>query len=150
MTTIAWDGKVLAADKRMVHAGLYATVTKIRRIGGLLVAAAGDFDSAQEMFAWIEAGRVPADFPSIQKESDRYVGILIIEGGKVFKYERSAIPFEIEEPYFAIGSGRDFALAAMACGRTAVEAVEVAALFDVGTGNGVDWMEAPLALRGPA
>jgi hypothetical protein len=41
-------------------------------------------------------------------------------------------------PPCAIGSGMDFALAAMACGKTAAEAVEIAARFDPNTGGRVD------------
>ena len=58
--------------------------------------------------------------------------------GKFLKYERSAIPFKIESPFIALGTGREYAMAAMHLGKTAAEAIEVAAHFDSGTGNGVD------------
>lgn len=44
----------------------------------------------------------------------------------------------ILESYFSIGSGADYARAAMALGKTAAEAVAVAARFDLYTGFGVD------------
>ncbi len=45
------------------------------------------------------------------------------------------------DPFAAIGSGSGIALGAMAAGKTAAEAVEIAARFDSGTGNGVDVLE---------
>ena len=44
----------------------------------------------------------------------------------------------MEGPFCAIGSGRDFALAAMALGHSAIEAVTVAGRFDTASGNGFD------------
>lgn len=41
MTTIAWDGKMLAADKRMSYGTLTRTVRKVFRIGDALVAGSG-------------------------------------------------------------------------------------------------------------
>jgi ATP-dependent protease HslVU (ClpYQ) peptidase subunit len=46
-----------------------------------------------------------------------------------------------EDKKTATGSGRDYALAAMHCGKTAREAVEIACLFETGCGNGVDELE---------
>lgn len=43
----------------------------------------------------------------------------------------------------AIGTGRDYARAAMHLGRNAVEAVQVAILFDENCGNGVDTLTFP-------
>jgi hypothetical protein len=40
--------------------------------------------------------------------------------------------------YHAIGSGCDFALAAMRCGKSALESVQIAAEFDVGTGGAIN------------
>ena len=44
----------------------------------------------------------------------------------------------VRERFVADGSGRDFAIAAMALGRTARQAVALAARFDVYTGGGID------------
>jgi ATP-dependent protease HslVU (ClpYQ) peptidase subunit len=45
------------------------------------------------------------------------------------------------ESFHALGSGRDFALAAMYLGKNAREAVEIAMEFDLETGKGVDCLE---------
>lgn len=138
MTVIAWDGKTLAADKRASCSGLSRTVTKIRRIGDLLVGGSGDFDRVVAMFAWIEAGCKAEDFPAFQRDQDMSADMLVIDGGKVLKYERTPHPITFEDAYFAMGSGRDYALAAMWLGQDARHAVIVASQLDVNCGNGID------------
>lgn len=140
MTVIAWDGTMLAADKRAVYQGLIRTVTKIRRIGDLLVGASGDAAPSVEAMDWVARGRKPDDFPERlgHGEEYSYVDMIVIDAGRILKYESTPFPIEIEDAVIAIGSGRDFALAAMHLGKTACEAVEVACLFEVGCGNGVD------------
>ncbi len=141
MTVIAWDGKTLAADKRMVSAGLSLTTTKIRRIGDLLVGAAGNVSSTAEAMAWVERGRNPVDWPACLRDKEDWASLMVIDGGRVLRYERSPFPCEIEGHIAATGSGRDFAIAAMHCGKTAREAVEITSLLEVDCGNGVDVLE---------
>ena len=89
--------------------------------------------------AWLERGAKPDEFPTTQRDVDLYAGTLVIEpDGRLLKYERGPYPMNFLDTQTAIGSGGDFARAAMACGRTAAQAVEMAALFDSGTGNGID------------
>lgn len=137
MTTIAWDGEILAADKRCLLDRLPFKVTKIFRIGERLVGVAGDYAPCLKVVEWIKTGEDPQNTPILDKEW--WINIIVIEDGKCFRYENFT-KFEVEEPFFAIGSGRDFAIAAMHLGKTAIEAVEIASLFDVNTGDGVDAM----------
>ena len=139
MTCIAWDGTTLAADKRATNSGLPFTVTKIFRARGRLLAAAGDFDRIGETIAWFAAGADPDKMPPYARDNMDFVSLLVIEpDGTILKYERSAVPFRIESPFYAIGSGRDFAMAAMHLGHDAAKAVEVACALDVKCGNGID------------
>lgn len=41
----------------------------------------------------------------------------------------------IDEPYWSVGSGSEFAFGALACGATAEDAVSVAGMFDIYTGD---------------
>ena len=139
MTTIAWDGNTLAADKRAVNGTSHSTVTKIRKIKGELCGGGGQFSSVLEMFEWINKGKKPEEFPKSQLDDDKWAPILVItKTNKILKYEQSPIPIEYEDGMQAIGSGRDYALAAMHLGKNAKEAIEVASKFDPHTGNGVD------------
>lgn len=142
MTTVAWDGKTLAADKLATSSGMRITVTKLFRARGCLVAAAGDLDRINESVAWFAAGADPKNMPPYARDNNDYVGMLVIEkDGSILKYERSAVPFKIESPFMAIGSGRDYAMAAMHLGKSASEAVAVAIALDCNSGNGIDTME---------
>lgn len=140
MSVIAFDGRTLAADKRACIGTLIRTTTKIFRVGDALCAYAGDAAGGEEMLAWFRAGAKPADFPSGQR-TDEWSGLLVVRRGEILKYERSPHPVRFEDKFFAIGCGRDFALAAMHLGHAARTAVEVAIALDSGCGNGIDTLE---------
>lgn len=77
----------------------------------------------------------------MKESKDDYANVLVIENGRVLMYSRSPHYWEYEDSFFAIGSGRELALAAMYCGKNAKEAVEVASLFEASCGMGVDVLE---------
>lgn len=139
MTTVAWDGKTLAADKQATNNGLRATVTKIWRVGQLLVGGSGSPDFIGEMLHWIERGRELPLFPNTQRDKDDWQPILVVEAdGTLSVYERTPFPLRPEGDFHAMGSGRDFAMAAMHLGCDARRAVEVAIELDAGSGCGID------------
>lgn len=139
MTTIAWDGKTLAADKRISFGSLPAVTTKVHRIDGALVAGCGEAALIQEMLQWLRDGAKPADYPARQRDPKENATVLLVRAnGDVRQYETSPHPLVIENEFWAVGSGRDFAMAAMHLGCDARRAVLVASEFDTGTGNGVD------------
>lgn len=141
MTVIAWDGRTLAADKRVSFQGLALTTTKITRANGCLVGLCGDGPSSQQMLEWFRAGAVPEDLPACQRSDDWGSLLVIRPNGAVHKYERGPYPLALEDRAVAIGSGRDFALAAMHCGKSAREAVEIACIYECGCGNGIDTLQ---------
>jgi hypothetical protein len=143
MTVIAWDGKTLAADKRCVNNGLHRTVTKIYRIGDSLIAYSGDAVQGNQMLQWFRDGADVAAYPASQRDKEDWVVFVVVDASGVRVYERTPYPILIEDEKYACKSGRDFAIAAMHCGKTAREAVEVACVFDVGCGNGIDALELP-------
>ena len=142
MTTIAWDGYRLSADKRSNAGNMMNTVTKVRKLtagphAGGLVGGSGDMTTVMEMFAWLEAGAVPEKLPEAQKK-DFAEMIVVTREKKVLVYENSAYPIHIENTQYAGGSGRAYALAGMKMGLPAPAAVALASEFDPGTGNGID------------
>lgn len=142
MTCIAWDGKTLAADKRACYGTMVNTVTKIHRVGDVLVGSAGDLAFALGMIEWVRGGREASQFPLSQATKEDWQPTLVIEkDGSISLYERSPHAIRYEQRCAAIGSGREFARAAMALGKTAREAVELACQLDSGCGNGIDVLE---------
>lgn len=142
MTVIAWDGKTLAADKMCLHGNTRSAVTKIFRVGKELVGISGCFPDGMELLEWFRDGAKASDFPSINRNHDRGAALLVIGvDGRPRKYEVGPIPFYFDGPHAAGGCGDEAALVAMACGRTAREAVELAIRFNSGCGLGVDALE---------
>lgn len=141
MTVIAWDGKTLAADKMAFSAGYGYTVTKVHRLrDGGIAAFSGDGDGAMALLAWLNAARNPSTYPEAQKDNDTSA-LVIRPDGSVWSYGKTPYPQRIECERYAMWHGRDFALAAMHCGKSAREAVDLACQLDVYCGNGVDTLE---------
>lgn len=145
MTVVAWDGKTLAADKRTNFGGLHATTTKLQRIKGSfqlcggLVGCAGNTAQIAEFVDWLENGCQAATFPAVQRDSEKCVSALVVTpDGHLLQYENTPFPIRIENKFWAIGSGRDFAMAAMYIGKTAYDAALVACALDISCGNGID------------
>lgn len=117
------------------------TVTKVYRLrDGGLAALSGDGDHAMALLAWLNSHRSPADYPAAQKDNDTSA-FVVDPGGTAWSYGKTPHPQRIECRFYAMGHGRDFALAAMHCGKTAAEAVELACRLDVYCGNGIDVLE---------
>lgn len=140
MTVVAWDGKMLAADRRTVNSGLIGITTKIHRIGDLLVGTSGPITSGEAMIEWVRKGRDAASFPASQVDpKGDWAPTLVIEAdGAILLYDNLIFPTRFQQRFHAIGSGRDFAMAAMHLGHSAAEAVAVACEFQSDCGNGVD------------
>ncbi|MFA5898060.1 MAG: hypothetical protein WC829_02985 [Hyphomicrobium sp.] len=137
MSVIAWDGHTLAADKRVSFGTLIGTTTKIFRVGDALCATAGSAGGGEEMLVWFRDGAKASEFPASQRGDD-WAGLMVIRSGEILKYEKSPYPIRLEDKAFAIGCGRDYAIAAMHLGHDARKAVEVAIALDSGCGNGID------------
>ena len=141
MTVIAWDGKSIVADKRSCNNFRAATVTKLHRVGGdRILAVSGDLAKGLELVKWVGAGMVPGDLPAFQRTQDYVPLAMWVRGSGIWIFEDSAVPFHVEEPVWAGGSGRDYALAAMHLGCDARRAAEVACELSFGCGNGLDVM----------
>jgi ATP-dependent protease HslVU (ClpYQ) peptidase subunit len=144
MTTIAYKDGFMAADSRCTDE-CAAFVTKIRKIdrlpNGAVVGRAGDAD-ARDVIAIL--GKATARKMPSRKElgetKTEFRGILAFPNGRVFTIgvERSGDNdtswtgevVEVEERMCAVGSGYQFALGAMAGGKGAKQAVEIACRYD--------------------
>lgn len=139
MSVVVWDGNQLAADKRCNSEGVGFVTSKAFGFGGYLAAYVGDSAFGEQILAWFRDGHDPDAFPESQRSKDDWAELLIVwPSGEMWSYEKTPYPIKFPPQKYAMGSGRDFALAAMHLGKTAQEAVEVACIFDSGCGNGVD------------
>lgn len=93
MTVIAFDGWVLAGDKRTSFGGLHG----IHRIGDCLVGCSGTTAHIAEMLEWVRNGRKPEELPPHQRDPKGCASMLLIESdGTVLQYESSPYPIRIE------------------------------------------------------
>lgn len=145
MTVIAWDGQTLAADRQADCGGMKHPVRKIFRVRDGLAGTSGDLSVGMEMLAWYEAGAVPEAYPANNRDPSQgsVLTVIRMDGGRpmAFCYESSPWPFRCEGPFMARGSGAPEATVAMACGKTAPEAVMLAQEFNATCGLGVDVLE---------
>lgn len=133
MTTIAYRDGVMAADSLSTSDGIaMGTVAKaIRREDGAMCGAAGSTSLIRALLAWFENGE-GGDKPDLK---DNGAQALIIRPTGSTEWHDEFGFHVISAPFFAIGSGRDVALGAMAAGASAEEAVEHAIRFDINSGG---------------
>lgn len=127
MTTIAANLEAIASDSRVSGGPMFNT-TKLRRIGDSIYGGAGNLSQILKMFLWFEN----PDCSPIWKEAPEF-HILQVSPRGLFVWESEQIAIPIDTPFYAIGSGSEYAMGALACGATLEQAVTVASMFDPGT-----------------
>lgn len=134
MTTIAWDGYTLVSDRQMTTSGVRYETTKAHRLkDGSLFASCGSVDLNAAVRAWLND---EGEKPSIDKDDD-FDGLLIKPDGSAWTISKKLVLVKVESKCVATGSGRDFALAAMAMGRSSKDAVQLACTLDIWSGMGL-------------
>ncbi len=136
MTVIAWDGKALASDRQGNSSGMRQRTTKlVRTRAGHVLGWAGVHEVGLMRAAWYQEGAHAETWP--RQHGEELTFLILLRDGKVYVYESLPVPQPLEEPFCAWGSGREYAMGAMAAGLSACRAVQVASRFDVDCGLGV-------------
>lgn len=133
MTTIAWDGKTLAADSQISNGDL--RVGSARKIGaknGVGWGAAGDLSLINAFLDWCERGAAGSP-PAFEEGSGEGI---IIHGDLVLTWSGRAWD-RLNADVYAIGTGRELAHGVLAIGGTAQQAVQAAISRDRGSGGRV-------------
>lgn len=138
----------VAADKQATDCDMVMETVKIRKIvsgphADHIIAWTGCDASGTFLADWYEAGAIPEHWPT-QAQMDRDSSsrlIVVTPDGKCKHYQGTTHPIAlpVREPFRAWGSGRDFAMGAMAAGASAYEAVLIASQFCVTCGGGIDF-----------
>ena len=137
MTTCCYDGNILAADTRQV--GSYIDnhqAQKIHKIASTYIAIAGDVQQALVFIRWYKNQTEPRPDPNHMKDFEA----LVIKKGIPYYAADLCELVEIGSPC-AIGSGCDYAMAAMLGGADAKQAVRIAMKLDPWTGGRVRSVE---------
>lgn len=146
MTTVAFDGKFLAADTMGDNGGLRMPTHKIFRTEAFIIGGAGSYGDISNYFRLVKdmslAEILAHGYPDWDAEKDSPGMIMVGRNNPFLAYYLSGQSWaKIERRYHAIGSGRDFALAAMSLNLGAEEAVKLAISFDVYSGGEVEVVE---------
>lgn len=135
MTTIATDGRIIAADGRVTSGGeiLSESTPKLRQLAdGSAVGWAGAQEDAEkaveELAAAVREKRDPA-----AQDNDTFTLLRLFPYGMSAVYQQRMVPLYVEGPH-AIGSGHGFARGAMLAGASALKAIRIAHKADNGTG----------------
>ena len=147
MTTIVYRDGVLAADRLVTkHDITVGQVRKIREVrnpdGDLLgwIACYGWPSDTTATAKWLSKWPDLDEAPKRNQDGDTG-GFFLLKSGEFWILSGSE-PFQTEAEFHAMGSGCEIALGALAMGASAEKAVEVASVYDQGTGGGVDSVRA--------
>ena len=146
MTTIAYRDGVLASDSReTAYKSRIDTDNskKIYRVGSALVGMAGSSAQGLQMLEALKKAvktRKKGEaniLPSIMLKS--CTALLVESDGSLWFYEKGV--WMVVKEYYSIGSGSDYALAAMDAGLSAKEAVRLAIKRDCFSGGRIQTLE---------
>jgi len=146
VSVVAWDGRTLAADRQSTNHGNRSEVQKLWRAANPLTALAvtGGIAEGLAMVEWYKAGADPASYPAFQNDSGRWTRLIVVTETELLEYEQPSTPIRWRrQDKRAWGSGRDYAIGAMAAGASAREAVEITNAHCTETGFGVSTFAFP-------
>lgn len=145
MTTIAWDGKVLAGDQCSWSGGVRRRVRKVFKIeskdrGPLLVGFSGNSAFCLCVLKWMrgEGDRPNPDDFFTKDELTRQCAVVIDAHGHCWNLGNTLHWELMNETFYANGAGQEFAWGALEAGASAVQAIEIAAKRSDYAGFGVD------------
>ncbi len=126
MTTIAYDGKMVAADS-MCMGDCRHHVNKLFRVDGQIIGCSGGWSDANRFIRWVKDGRPEEDEPKLAEE---FNALIVHPDGSYLVFENSLESMPFTDSFFALGSGQAAAVAAMLAGANAKRAVEIACQVD--------------------
>lgn len=127
MSVVVYRDGVMAADSRInigeVH---HVGMDKIARgLDNELIGVVGTISSCQKFIDWYLMSDTDEEYvePPDVEDMD---ALVVIDHDKVYGYFDNCVPIRLHGEYFAVGSGAEVALGALAVGATARQAVEAA------------------------
>lgn len=142
MTTIAYRDGILAADSladggcgKQVCQKLYRKqITEGRKTFEVIIGICGEVFAALTFVDWYGTGKpIPDTLLNITSN----FSCLILRPDGLYEVDNHCRTDKVLDDMFAIGTGAHAARAAMYCGKSAVDAVRVAARIDKNTGGRV-------------
>ena len=129
MTTVVYRDGVLAADTLVtadgIKVGHKSKLVRLKR--SHLIGFAGDIKYYTKFLEREPEDNLTGEFSVIE-----------VIDGRVLTYSGDNLPEQIEAPFYAIGSGWEIAMGALAMGATAEEAIKITMEYDINTGGEVE------------
>lgn len=143
MTTIASDGKTVAADGQCTAGNeiLSTDRVKLEVCQDYVLAFSGTAALQQVAFEWFKDGAEPSEISGPLKDKDWSLAVF---RPHVAEYYRNDCPYPLAVPYpTAMGSGEDFAIGALMARASPREAIEIACAKDTMTSGMITVVEIP-------
>jgi ATP-dependent HslUV protease subunit HslV len=137
VTTVVYRDGCLAADTLLTsHTHRDGYVTKIRKRGPFLAGASGTWPFALAFLDWFSKGLPEDRKPTMQSKDakDGASGYIFRPDGLVLTFTAFGWTWK-RAPFYAFGSGADYAYGAMTMGATAEEAVRAALVHETASGG---------------
>ena len=136
MTTIVYRSGILAFDSLVTSGGgIVGQTSKGVKTDKYLAAAAGNLEDVAAFLQWAKDDFDPEIKNALGLNHGELNALIINKSGKVFTLDSKLFRMKIKAPYYALGSGSDYAMGAMEFGADAEEAAKVARKLDVYTGG---------------
>lgn len=137
MTTVAAKVSTgeIAADSMVSGDDSFYLVEKLRNGKNSVYGACGDWDKILKFYSVLESGG--------DLDSDMDVTVLELRHDGIWIYESTIIPARIKNDFWAIGTGANYAIAAMHLGLSPSEAVKIACQYDTSSREPIDILELP-------
>lgn len=149
MTTIAWDGRIIAADSLTSEDSgiMHGNLDKLHVGRDFIVGLAGTRADSVRWLRTLSASTsadeiIARGYPEYSTDNDPHI-LLVKIGGHAYTHTQGVfVEFQGTcngHMCWAIGSGREVAIGAMLAGASAEQAVKFAAEVDPYTGGKVVW-----------
>lgn len=133
MTTVVATRSGIYTDTLCTYTVPFKT-RKYERIGGSVYAGAGNLEDLLKFFAWRRDGDEQPSFGDT-------IDILEVCPEGIFMWDKQFTRMWVNEDVYAIGSGSQFAMGAIAMGAKPRQAIRIAARFDRETGKQIEYVK---------
>ena len=141
MTTIVADfnNKIMVSDTRCSYGGTVFRMIKIHKApDGTLIGFSGNVTEATKFVEWFMSGHNKAKVPRF---GDDAFDALTMNDEGIMLWDSSLVATKVNQSFFAVGSGAQYAIGAMKAGASAEKAVTIATEEDSCSGLPLDTRE---------
>lgn len=138
MTTLAYDGKTLAADRGAFYGDVIVSRRKLHRIEWhgvpAICATCGEVAVTQQILRWMQGKEFE------HPKHDESSMVLAVTKSGLWSICSTLMPLKINSKIFATGVGGAMAMGALAAGATSKQAIKIVERWGCGASNGIDEM----------